>query len=210
MELFQALGQVVCHKGLSMAAIQNASQAAATLYQWICSIYWYQWALREWQPAMLQLRSCEEQINAEKVSLGDRRLHSEFLRDTTQTRVRELRQRQEHQEKLLQQLTQSLQAKEEASTVESSVAEHLASWTAVAKVTAEGGGPSFSWEGLLPASLSSFLPGSGVPAEHGARRCPSLLSCHLVPGSLLPTAAKRAAGEVAGCVRRVPGSPEPL
>ncbi|XP_039203890.1 dynein heavy chain domain-containing protein 1 isoform X2 [Crotalus tigris] len=133
MELFQALGQVVCHKGLSMAAIQNASQAAATLYQWICSIYWYQWALREWQPAMLQLQSCEEQINAEKVSLGDRRLHSEFLRDTTQTRIRELRQKQEHQEKLLQQLTQSLQAKEEASTVESSVAEHLASWTAVAK-----------------------------------------------------------------------------
>lgn len=141
-----------------MAAIQNASQAAATLYQWICSIYWYQWALREWQPAMLQLQSCEDQINAEKVSLGDRRLHSEFLRDTTQTRIRELRQKQEHQERLLQQLTQSLQAKEDASTVESSVAEHLASWTAVAKVTAESRGPSSSWKGLLPSSLSSFPP----------------------------------------------------
>ncbi|XP_013912923.1 PREDICTED: dynein heavy chain domain-containing protein 1 [Thamnophis sirtalis] len=132
-ELFQALGEVVDQEGLSVAAIQNASQAAAALYQWICSVYWYRWALQEWQPAMLELQSCEDQINVEKVGLGDRRLHSEYLRDTTQARLRELRQKQEHQEKLLQQLTQSLQAKEEASTVESSVAEHLASWTAVAK-----------------------------------------------------------------------------
>ncbi|XP_032075272.1 dynein heavy chain domain-containing protein 1 [Thamnophis elegans] len=132
-ELFQALGEMVGQEGLSVAAIQNASQAAAALYQWICSVYWYRWALQEWQPAMLELQSCEDQINVEKVGLGDRRLHSEYLRDTTQARLRELRQKQEHQEKLLQQLTQSLQAKEEASTVESSVAEHLASWTAVAK-----------------------------------------------------------------------------
>ncbi|XP_070605500.1 LOW QUALITY PROTEIN: dynein heavy chain domain-containing protein 1 [Erythrolamprus reginae] len=132
-QLFQDLGQWVSREGLSEAAIQNASQAAAALYQWICSVYWYQWALREWEPAMLQLQTCDDQINAEKVSLGDRRLHSEYLRDTTQARIRELRQKQEHQEKLLQQLTQSLQAKEEASTVESSVAEHLASWTAMTK-----------------------------------------------------------------------------
>ncbi|XP_034282242.1 dynein heavy chain domain-containing protein 1 isoform X2 [Pantherophis guttatus] len=156
MELFRALGQVVSHEGLSVAAIQNASQAAAALYQWICSVYWYQWALHEWQPAMLQLQSCEDQINAEKVSLGDRRLHSEYLRDTTQARIRELRQKQEHQEKLLQQLTQSLQAKEEASTVESSVAEHLASWTAMAKdlecqqITVHG-------DALLCSAVISYL-----------------------------------------------------
>ncbi|XP_025032697.1 dynein heavy chain domain-containing protein 1-like isoform X2 [Python bivittatus] len=132
-ELFEALGQIVCHRAFSVAAIQNASQAAAAVYQWICSVYWYHWALREWQPALLQLQSCDDQINTEKINLGDRRLHSEYLRDTTQARIRELKQKQEHQEKLLQQLTQSLQAKEEASTVESSVAEHMANWTALAK-----------------------------------------------------------------------------
>ncbi|XP_026544182.1 dynein heavy chain domain-containing protein 1 [Notechis scutatus] len=156
MQLFQALGQVVDQKGLSVAAIQNASQAAAALYQWICSVYWYHRALREWQPAMLQLQSCEDQINAEKVSLGDRRLHSEYLRDTTQARIRELRQKQEHQEKLLQQLTQSLQAKEEASTVESSVAEHLASWTTMAK-DLEFQQSTVHGDALLSSAIVSYL-----------------------------------------------------
>ncbi|XP_061485744.1 dynein heavy chain domain-containing protein 1 [Rhineura floridana] len=132
-ELFKALGQAVCDKDFSVAFIRSASQPAAALYQWISATYWYHWALRDWQPAMLQLKRCDAQINTEKMQLGNRRLHSEYLKDATQARIKELKQKQERQEKVLQQLTQSLQAKEEATTVESSVAEHMANWTALTR-----------------------------------------------------------------------------
>uniref|UniRef100_A0ABM5FVF4 Dynein heavy chain domain-containing protein 1 isoform X2 n=1 Tax=Pogona vitticeps TaxID=103695 RepID=A0ABM5FVF4_9SAUR len=132
-EVFRALGEAVRDEGFSAAVIRSASHAAAALSQWISAIYWYHLALWDWQPTMLQLQRCDEQINTEKMHLGDRRLHAEHLRDATQARIRELKVKQERQEKLLQQLTQSLQAKEEATTMENSVAEHLANWTVLTK-----------------------------------------------------------------------------
>ncbi|XP_053163641.1 dynein heavy chain domain-containing protein 1 isoform X3 [Hemicordylus capensis] len=133
-ELFQALAHlVVCDRDFQASAVHNASHAAASLCRWIHAVYWYHWALRDWQPAMTQLQCCDAEINVEKTNLGDRRLHAEFLRDATQARIRELKQKQEHQEKVLHQLTQSLQAKEEATTMESSVAEHVTNWSTVTK-----------------------------------------------------------------------------
>ncbi|KAH0625314.1 hypothetical protein JD844_033823 [Phrynosoma platyrhinos] len=153
-KLFKALGQVVSDKDFSEASIQNASQAAASLYQWISAVYWFNWALREWQPAVLQLQHCDAQINTEKLHLGDRRLHAESLKEATQARIRELKQKQERQEKLLQQLMQSLQAKEEATTVESSVAEHMANWSTLTKVRGRLG---FVLSSTRQAPLLEFL-----------------------------------------------------
>lgn len=127
---------MVCDDAFSVATIQSASRAAAAIFQWMSAVYWYHWALRDWQPTIVQLQRCDAQINTEKVTLGDRRLHSEYLKDATQARIKELKQTQERQEKLLQQLGQSLMAKEEATTVENSVAEHLTTWTNDVKVSA--------------------------------------------------------------------------
>ncbi|KAF7235156.1 Dynein heavy chain domain-containing protein 1 [Varanus komodoensis] len=164
-ELFRALGQVVCDQGFSAASVKKASQAAAALCQWVSAVYWYHWALQDWQPAMLQVQQCDDQIHSEKLNLGNRRLHAEYLRNATQARIRELTLKQERQEKLLRQLTQSLQAKEEAATVESSVAEHLATWTELAKDlehrhrTAHG-------DALLCAAVLTYL-GPFPPARRG-------------------------------------------
>nr|XP_060623170.1 dynein heavy chain domain-containing protein 1 [Anolis sagrei ordinatus] len=133
MELFRALGQALAAEGFTAEFLRNTSQAVAALWQWISAIYRYHSALRNWQPAMLQLERCDVQLNTEKIQLGDRRLHTEQLKEATRTRIQELKEKQERQEKLVQQLTQSLQAKEEASTVESSVAEHLVNWTTLIK-----------------------------------------------------------------------------
>ncbi|XP_054830568.1 dynein heavy chain domain-containing protein 1 [Eublepharis macularius] len=130
-ELFQALGQVVSKETFHLASIRTASQAAAALWQWISAIYWYHRALRSWQPSMERLERCDAQINSEKVHLGHSRVRTEYLRNATWARIKELKETQQRQEKLLHQLTRSLQAKEEATTVESSVAEHMADWTVV-------------------------------------------------------------------------------
>uniref|UniRef100_A0ACB8FFS0 Uncharacterized protein n=1 Tax=Sphaerodactylus townsendi TaxID=933632 RepID=A0ACB8FFS0_9SAUR len=83
---------------------------------------------------MARLEHCDVQINSEKAQLGHSRLISENLRDATQARIRELKETQRQQQQLLQQLTQTLQAREEASCVESSVAKHMASWTVQTQV----------------------------------------------------------------------------
>ncbi|XP_033001694.1 dynein heavy chain domain-containing protein 1 [Lacerta agilis] len=132
-ELFEALGRAVTRECISEANISSASQPAAALFQWISATYWYHWALLDWQPTIARLKYCDAQITTEKMELGDRRLHSEYLRDATQLRIKELKLKQERQEKLMHQLTQSLQAKEEATTVESSVAEHMANWTTLTR-----------------------------------------------------------------------------
>ncbi|XP_062983829.1 dynein heavy chain domain-containing protein 1 [Elgaria multicarinata webbii] len=155
-ELFRALGLAVHDKAFSAATIRNASQAAAAVYQWILAVYWYHWALRDWQPAILQMQQCDDQINSEKINLGDRRLHAEYLRNATQTRIRELTLKQERREKLLQQLTQSLQAKEEATTVESSVAEHMVNWTTLTKGL-EYRHSTMHGDALLCAGVLSYL-----------------------------------------------------
>uniref|UniRef100_H9GRX1 Dynein heavy chain domain 1 n=1 Tax=Anolis carolinensis TaxID=28377 RepID=H9GRX1_ANOCA len=133
-ELFRALGQALAVENFTVDFLKNISQAVAALWQWISAIYRYHSALRNWQPAMMQLERCDVQLNTEKNQLGDRRLHAEQLKEATEARIQELKEKQERQEKLVQQLTQSLQAKEEASTVENSVAEHLANWTTLIKV----------------------------------------------------------------------------
>ncbi|XP_008121816.2 dynein heavy chain domain-containing protein 1 isoform X1 [Anolis carolinensis] len=132
-ELFRALGQALAVENFTVDFLKNISQAVAALWQWISAIYRYHSALRNWQPAMMQLERCDVQLNTEKNQLGDRRLHAEQLKEATEARIQELKEKQERQEKLVQQLTQSLQAKEEASTVENSVAEHLANWTTLIK-----------------------------------------------------------------------------
>ncbi|XP_077782912.1 dynein heavy chain domain-containing protein 1 isoform X3 [Podarcis muralis] len=155
-ELFEALGRAVTHERISENSISSASQAAAALFQWISATYWYHWALLDWQPTIARLKYCDAQINAEKVELGDRRLHSEYLRDATQLRIKELKQKQERQEKLMHQLTHSLQAKEEATTVESSVAEHMASWTTVTR-NLESQRTTLYGDALLSAASLSYL-----------------------------------------------------
>ncbi|KAJ6652297.1 hypothetical protein lerEdw1_012750, partial [Lerista edwardsae] len=163
-ELFASLRRlVVGDRAFNVANVQSASRAAAALCQWIRAIYWYHWALRDWQPTMEQLQQCDARINMEKLQLGDRRLHSQYLRDTTHARIRELKQKQEHQEKLVQQLTQSLQAKEEAATLESSVAEHMSCWSALTK--ASGSAPTGgSGGGRGPGPAGLLLLGSLGPA----------------------------------------------
>lgn len=141
-DLFRALGKVVLGNDFREASIRSASQVAVSLWQWVRAIFFYHHALRNWQPSMKQLELCDAQINSEKMHLGDSRLRSEQLRDITRTRIKELRETQQQQQKLLQQLTQSLQAREEASTVESSVAEHMANWTVVTQVRAGRGPPA--------------------------------------------------------------------
>nr|XP_034971207.1 dynein heavy chain domain-containing protein 1 [Zootoca vivipara] len=155
-ELFEALGRAVTQEHISKANISNASQAAAALFQWISATYWYHWALLDWQPTMARLKYCDAQINTEKMELGDRRLHAEYLRDATQLRIKELKQKKERQEKLMHQLTQSLQAKEEATTVESSVAEHMANWTTVTR-NLESHRTTVYGDALLAAASLSYL-----------------------------------------------------
>ncbi|XP_030402635.1 dynein heavy chain domain-containing protein 1 isoform X1 [Gopherus evgoodei] len=129
-DLFQELGQVVSDESFCAASLQSVSKAAAALCQWICAIYWYHRALRIWEPTLMQLQHCKVQIRAEKGRLGDRRLQAEKLKELSSGWGVELLQATEHQEALARDLNHVLQEKEKADTVESSVAMHVANWTA--------------------------------------------------------------------------------
>ncbi|XP_015280495.1 PREDICTED: LOW QUALITY PROTEIN: dynein heavy chain domain-containing protein 1 [Gekko japonicus] len=154
--LFEALGKVVSKNDFRVASVKSASQAAAALWQWICAIYFYHRALRSWQPSMERLERCDAQINSEKMNLGHSRLRSEQLRDATRARIKELKETQQNQQKLLHQLTQSLQAREEASTVENSVAEHMANWTVATQVL-ENQHSTVAGDALLCAAALVYL-----------------------------------------------------
>ncbi|XP_060119766.1 dynein heavy chain domain-containing protein 1 [Heteronotia binoei] len=155
-DLFQALGMAVAQSPLRVPSIRRASHAAMSLWQWICAIYFYHRALRSWQPSLERLERCDAQINSEKMQLGHSRLRSEHLRDATQARIKELKETQRHQQRLLHQLTQSLQAREEASTVENSVAEHLANWTVATQVLEHQQSTVFG-DSLLCAATVTYL-----------------------------------------------------
>nr|XP_056714739.1 dynein heavy chain domain-containing protein 1 [Euleptes europaea] len=157
-DLFWELGEAVAENDVCAAAssIRSASRAAAALWQWICAVYWYHQALRNWQPSMERLELCDAQISSEKAHLGRSRLLSEQLRDTTRARIKELKETQQHQQRLLQQLTQSVQAREEATTVESSVAEHMASWTVVTQML-EQQQSTVHGDALLCAAALTYL-----------------------------------------------------
>ncbi|XP_053861161.1 dynein heavy chain domain-containing protein 1-like [Malaclemys terrapin pileata] len=154
--LFQALGQVVSEESFCAASLQSVSKAAAALCQWICAIYWYHRALRIWEPTLMQLQHCKFQIRAEKGRLGDRRLQAEKLKELSSSWGLELLQATEHQEALARKLSHVLQEKEKVDTVESSVAMHVANWTAAVKhleqncSTAQG-------DALLCAAALSYM-----------------------------------------------------
>ncbi|XP_065445590.1 LOW QUALITY PROTEIN: dynein heavy chain domain-containing protein 1 [Chrysemys picta bellii] len=154
--LFQALGHVVSDESFCAASLQSVSKAAAALCQWICAIYWYHRALRIWEPTLMQLQHCKFQIRAEKGRLGDGRLQAEKLKELSSSWGLELLQATEHQEALARKLSHVLQEKEKADTVESSVAMHVANWTAAVKhleqncSTAQG-------DALLCAAALSYM-----------------------------------------------------
>ncbi|XP_039385639.1 dynein heavy chain domain-containing protein 1 isoform X3 [Mauremys reevesii] len=154
--LFQELGQVVSDESFCAASLQSVSKAAAALCQWICAIYWYHRALRIWEPTLMQLQHCKAQIRAEKGRLGDRRLQAEKLKELSSGWGVELLQATEHQEALARDLNHVLQEKEKADTVESSVAMHVANWTAAVErleqncSTAQG-------DALLCAAALSYM-----------------------------------------------------
>ncbi|XP_044881349.1 dynein heavy chain domain-containing protein 1 isoform X10 [Mauremys mutica] len=155
-DLFQELGQVVSDESFCAASLQSVSKAAAALCQWICAIYWYHRALRIWEPTLMQLQHCKAQIRAEKGRLGDRRLQAEKLKELSSGWSVELLQATEHQEALVRDLNHVLQEKEKADTVESSVAMHVANWTAAVErleqhcSTAQG-------DALLCAAALSYM-----------------------------------------------------
>ncbi|XP_043359693.1 LOW QUALITY PROTEIN: dynein heavy chain domain-containing protein 1 [Dermochelys coriacea] len=155
-DLFQALGQVVSDASFCAASLQSISKSAAALCQWICAIYWYHQALRIWEPTLMQLQQCKLQIRAEKGRLGDRHLQAEKLKELSSGWGVELLKAIEHQEAVDRELRHILQEKEKAGTVESSMAMHVANWTAAVKLleqncsTAQG-------DALLCAAAVSYL-----------------------------------------------------
>ncbi|XP_077197132.1 dynein heavy chain domain-containing protein 1 isoform X2 [Paroedura picta] len=204
-DLFRGLGQVVSENEFREASIRTASHAAVALWQWIRAIYFYHQALRNWQPSLERLERCDAQINSEKVHLGNSRLRSEHLKDATRARIQELKETQEHQQRLLQQLTLSLQAREEATTVESSVAEHMANWTVVTQIL-EQKHSTVHGDALLAAAAVTYL-GPFPPARREELLGKWQALCAGARVSLQPDDVGRLLQEELPCPGSAPGGP---